>query len=88
MLSGSQITAGYWRNPEMTGECFFEDAAGAGWQRTGELFAQDEEGFLYFLSRPWQFFSTFLLGCFLKALALPLRILKNTEIELYPPMRV
>jgi amino acid adenylation domain-containing protein len=46
-LSGSQVMSGYWQNPELTEERFFE-ADGARWYRTGDLGRFDpEEGFLY-----------------------------------------
>jgi len=46
-LSGSQVTSGYWKAPELTAERFFE-AQGRRWYRTGDLGRfVDGEGFSY-----------------------------------------
>lgn len=52
-LSGTQVAAGYWNNPEKTGERFVR-LPGAGsrvWYRTGDLVRQDAAGNLCYLGR-------------------------------------
>jgi len=47
LLRGPNVFAGYWNNPEATEGAFTED----GWFRTGDIMAQDDEGYLTFLER-------------------------------------
>jgi len=52
-LAGSQVTTGYWNNPEKTCEQFVR-LAGMGerlWYRTGDLVQQDERGCLHYIGR-------------------------------------
>jgi amino acid adenylation domain-containing protein len=52
-LAGSQVTRGYWNNPEKTSEQFVR-IPGCGdmiWYRTGDLVKQDETGCLLYLGR-------------------------------------
>jgi long-chain acyl-CoA synthetase len=46
MVCGGSMTAGYWRDPELTATNIRE-----GWFRTGDLAYKDEEGFFWFVSR-------------------------------------
>jgi len=50
VVAGPQVTKGYWRNPEATGEC---EAVidGIRWWRTGDLGRMDEEGYFYLYDR-------------------------------------
>jgi amino acid adenylation domain-containing protein len=52
-LSGSQVTTGYWNDPEKTEEQFVhlrgDDAAL--WYRTGDLVTQDQNGCLFYIGR-------------------------------------
>ena len=50
VISGPQVTKGYWRNPEATKEC---EAIidGIRWWRTGDLAKMDEDGFFYIYDR-------------------------------------
>lgn len=52
-LSGSQVTKGYWKNPEMTASSYvrFPDAPDALWYRTGDLVRKDENGCMHYLGR-------------------------------------
>jgi amino acid adenylation domain-containing protein len=52
-LSGSQVTTGYWNNPEKTHEQFVRltHSNGALWYRTGDLVKRDETGSLLYLGR-------------------------------------
>ena len=52
-LSGSQVAAGYWNNPERTQQQFvcLPDADGQLWYRTGDLVKQDAAGNLCYLGR-------------------------------------
>jgi amino acid adenylation domain-containing protein len=52
-LSGSQVTTGYWNNPEKTREQFVHlaDSNGTLWYRTGDLVKRDENGALLYLGR-------------------------------------
>ncbi len=51
-LSGSQVTPGYWNNPEKTREQFVKLAGGdAIWYRTGDAAKQDVDGCLHYLGR-------------------------------------
>ncbi|MGV9827313.1 MULTISPECIES: fatty-acid--CoA ligase FadD5 [unclassified Gordonia (in: high G+C Gram-positive bacteria)] len=43
---GPNLMAGYWRNPEATGDAFR-----GGWFHSGDLVRRDEEGFLYVVDR-------------------------------------
>ena len=51
LLSGTQVTSGYWKNQQATEKAFTQDDEGQKWYKTGDLFAQDKEGDLYFLTR-------------------------------------
>lgn len=46
LLSGPQVFSGYWRNPEATADTLRE-----GWVWTGDIVAQDEDGFFYIRDR-------------------------------------
>lgn len=46
MVHGGSMTAGYWRDPELTAMNIRE-----GWFHTGDLAYKDEEGFYWFVSR-------------------------------------
>ena len=50
VVSGPQVTKGYWRNPEATKEC---EALldGVRWWRTGDLARMDEDGYFYIYDR-------------------------------------
>lgn len=52
-LAGSQVTSGYWNNPEKTKEQFIRlpDFAETTWYRTGDLVKRDGNGCLYYLGR-------------------------------------
>ncbi len=52
-LSGSQVTRGYWNNPEKTREQIIAmpDDEHSHWYRTGDLAKQDENGCLFYLGR-------------------------------------
>ena len=45
-LKGSMLTPGYWRNEEANKNSFVE-----GWFKTGDVFIEDEEGYLYVVDR-------------------------------------
>jgi amino acid adenylation domain-containing protein len=53
LLAGSQVTPGYWRNPEQTARAFVEacDQPGTVWYRTGDLVVADADGCLHYLGR-------------------------------------
>ena len=53
VLSGSQVTDGYWKNPETSRERFVSlPAAGVGvWYRTGDVAKVGHDGCLYYLGR-------------------------------------
>ncbi len=53
LLSGSQLTAGYWRAPQLTEERFIRlpSAPDRRWYRTGDLVVEDDRGCLHFLGR-------------------------------------
>jgi amino acid adenylation domain-containing protein len=53
VLSGSQLTSGYWQDPVQTQERFVSlpDLGAGTWYRTGDLARRDEHGCLYFLGR-------------------------------------
>jgi D-alanine--poly(phosphoribitol) ligase subunit 1 len=47
-LSGSQLTSGYWKNPEKNIEAFFTDKNGRVFYKTGDICYKDNEGdFMY-----------------------------------------
>lgn len=52
-LSGSQVTDGYWNNPEKTREQFVKlpETGDTLWYRTGDLVLQDSRGCLYYQGR-------------------------------------
>ena len=52
-LAGSQVTNGYWNNPENTRRQFvrFPGTGETSWYRTGDLVRQEENGCLYYLGR-------------------------------------
>ncbi len=47
IIKGPQVFAGYWNRPEETAAALLED----GWLRTGDLVAQDEDGFVTVVDR-------------------------------------
>ena len=47
LVKGSNITLGYYKNPEATKEAFTED----GWLKTGDLGVIDKDGFIYIKGR-------------------------------------
>ena len=47
VVIGDNITPGYWNKPEDTKKLFASD----GWQHTGDVFVQDENGYLFFKER-------------------------------------
>lgn len=52
LVSGSNVFAGYWRDPEKTAASFVTDAAGRRWFRTGDLARRDPEtGYVTLLGR-------------------------------------
>jgi amino acid adenylation domain-containing protein len=52
-LAGSQVTSGYWNDPEKTGAKFVRlgNSAETIWYRTGDLVKQDWTGCMYYLGR-------------------------------------
>jgi amino acid adenylation domain-containing protein len=52
-LSGSQVSSGYWNQPEKTQERFvhLKEERESLWYRTGDLVKEDEDGCLHFCSR-------------------------------------
>ncbi|OLB65452.1 MAG: hypothetical protein AUH96_08910 [Nitrospirae bacterium 13_2_20CM_2_61_4] len=52
-LAGSQVTNGYWNDPEKTRERFVRlpGSDGTTWYRTGDLVKQDAEGCIHYLGR-------------------------------------
>jgi long-chain acyl-CoA synthetase len=46
VLKGPQVMAGYWNNPEATGESLAD-----GWLHTGDIALMDEEGYFYIVDR-------------------------------------
>ncbi|NDQ56064.1 MAG: D-alanine--poly(phosphoribitol) ligase [Acidipila sp.] len=51
-LSGSQVTAGYLRDPVRTQQQFVQlSGSGVRWYRTGDLVKKDERGCIYYLGR-------------------------------------
>jgi fatty-acyl-CoA synthase len=46
-VRGPNVTAGYWRNPQVTADAFTDD----GWLRTGDLAVLDGDGFLRVVDR-------------------------------------
>ena len=46
IISGEHVTSGYWRNPEATAASLKD-----GWFYTGDMAAQDEDGFFYIAGR-------------------------------------
>lgn len=51
LLSGSQVTTGYWKNPEKTLERFVRLADGFTWYRTGDVVVEENDGCLLYLGR-------------------------------------
>lgn len=53
LLGGSQVTSGYWNDPQKTGVKFVSLARSGDtvWYRTGDLVQQDSPGCMYYLSR-------------------------------------
>jgi acyl-CoA synthetase (AMP-forming)/AMP-acid ligase II len=52
VIRGANVMQGYWNKPEATAQTFREGATrNDTWLYSGDLFRQDEEGFLYFVSR-------------------------------------
>lgn len=51
VVSGKNVMAGYWDDPEATARDFFFDSVYGNSLRTGDLFRIDEDGFLYFVGR-------------------------------------
>ncbi len=47
MVKGDILTPGYWNKPEENIKLFDEE----GWQHTGDVFTQDEQGYLFFMER-------------------------------------
>ena len=47
MVKGDILTPGYWNKPEENIKLFDEE----GWQHTGDVFTQDERGYLFFMER-------------------------------------
>lgn len=47
LISGPQVFAGYWNNPEETGEILTQD----GWLRTGDIVTVDADGFVTVVDR-------------------------------------
>lgn len=50
-LSGSQLTPGYWNNPEKNNEAFFVDQNGQRFYRTGDICFTDSEGDIMYCGR-------------------------------------
>lgn len=52
-LSGSQVTTGYWNDPDKTAKQFVRlpDQGEALWYRTGDLVKQDSDGCMHYLGR-------------------------------------
>ena len=50
-ISGPQLMAGYFSNPEQTRSALWTDEHGDVWLRTGDVARMDEEGFFYVLDR-------------------------------------
>ena len=51
LLHGSQVTPGYWNNPEQTGERYVTLQDGLIWYRTGDRVVEEEDGCLIYLGR-------------------------------------
>lgn len=51
LLSGSQITDGYWHNDVKTNENFETDNLGVLWYKTGDIVELDKDGDLFYLER-------------------------------------
>jgi amino acid adenylation domain-containing protein len=51
LLAGSQVTTGYWKNPEATRERFVCLPDGVTWYRTGDLVVEESDGCLLYLGR-------------------------------------
>ena len=51
LLGGSQLTPGYWRDPDKTAERFVFLADGERWYRTGDLAMENEDGCLVYQGR-------------------------------------
>ena len=50
VISGPQVTTGYWNNPDATRDCE-SIINGIRWWRTGDLGKMDEDGYFYFYDR-------------------------------------
>ncbi|RLV48231.1 p-hydroxycinnamoyl-CoA synthetase [Nocardioides mangrovicus] len=50
LVSGPNVTPGYWRNPEATAAAF-SDVGGEAWLHTGDLATLDDEGYLRIVDR-------------------------------------
>ena len=53
LLSGSQLTSGYWQAPELTDQRFIrlQETGDQIWYRTGDIVERDQSGCLHFLGR-------------------------------------
>ena len=51
MVRGDHVMQGYWQDPEATDRKLIVDPDGTRTLRTGDLFRQDADGFLYFVAR-------------------------------------
>jgi D-alanine--poly(phosphoribitol) ligase subunit 1 len=50
-LSGSQLTSGYWNNPEKNNEIFFTDNQGVRFYKTGDICYKNSEGDIMYSGR-------------------------------------
>lgn len=58
VVSGPNVMDGYWNQPDATARRFALAPDGVPYLRTGDLFRQDEEGFLYFVARKGRLLKT------------------------------